>query len=65
MFISTIFGDLGDLLVVVRRPKGALKIFLVHSLGKKFERFHQSKLKKIKGKAKLSLASTSLHSALV
>ena len=33
MFISTIFGDLGDLPVMVRRPKGALKIFLEHSLG--------------------------------
>ena len=27
MFISTIFGDLGDLLVMVRRPKGVLKNF--------------------------------------
>ena len=33
MFISIIFGDLGDLPVMVRRPKGALKIFLEHSLG--------------------------------
>ena len=32
MFISTIFGDLGDLPVMVRRPKGALKILLEHSL---------------------------------
>ena len=36
----------------------------ISQIVKIFERFHRSKLKKIKGKAKLSLASASLRAAL-
>ena len=35
-----------------------------HKYCENFERFHRSKLKKIKGKAKISLASASLRGAL-